>query len=158
MDDRVGLGLSSDSPETFRQLMLVTQDLLPQVWPQVEHLFLENSEQWEELFTIESIKFSLHKGVMQLWTMNDRDEFMLALITEVLQFPKKTLVNLLFLAGSDLREGLKFLDCVEMWGRKQGAVTVVGAGIPAVARMLKSYGYEIKTVRFSKNISGMREH
>ena len=73
MVELMDLGYSSDRPEDIRQLLFVSVDLLPQVWPQVEPLFLKHPEQWEELFTIESIALLLDKGKMQLWTLNDED-------------------------------------------------------------------------------------
>ena len=158
MAELMDLGYSSDRPENIRQLLFVSVDLLPQVWPQVKPLFLERPEQWEELFTIESIAFLLGKGKMQLWTLNDENEFLLALITELIPFPKTTLLNLLFLVGSELRDGLEFLDCIEMWAKKHGATKSVARGNAAMFRLLRPHGYAEERSVFGKDISRMREH
>lgn len=144
--------------EGVRQLLLVTPELLSQVWPQVEPLFLQNKRAWEEYYTIESFPFLFQKGRLQLWTMNDEDEFLLALVTEVVAFPKMKVLNILLVVGNELGDGLVFLDCVEMWARKLGAMKSNIIGREGFLRVLGPHGYEKQAVALSKDISWMVEH
>ena len=150
------LGFSSGRPT--RQLLLVLPELLPEVWPEVEHLFLENAQVWDEYYTLESIQYWLVKNTMQLWTLSDDEEYLLAWITELREYPKVTVLNFPIILGSKLYDNLDLLDCVEMWARKQGATKSCVFGRKGFLRALKPYGYEQKGVTLSKNISHMVEH
>ena len=88
MDEVTVHGSFSVEPGKVRQLLLVTPDLLPQVWPQVEHMFIANEHIWGEYYTIKSLPFLFHEGLLQLWIMNDADEFLLVMVTELMTFSK----------------------------------------------------------------------
>ena len=147
-----------DELNEVRQLLLVSPALLPQVWPQVKPLFLQNESIWEEYYTIESFPILFQRGRLQLWTMNDEDEFFLAGVTELLIFPKTKVLNIVLIMGSGMKDSLEFLDCTEMWARKQGAMKSNIVGREGFLRVLKPYGYRKRAVALSKDISWMREH
>ena len=149
---------SLDAPSELRQLLLVSPALLPQVWPQVKPLFLQNERVWGEYYTIEAFPISFQQGTLQLWTINDEDEFFLAIVTELLIFPKMKVLNILLSVGDELKNSLVFLDCIEMWARKQGALKSNVVGREGFLRVLKPYGYRKRAVALSKDISWMREH
>ena len=129
MEEVLELGLSWDRDIRVRQLLRVTPELLPSVWP-----------------------------LKQLWLMNDEDEFLLAALTELTLFPKRKILNILWIGGEDLKDGVKLLDCVEMWARKQGATKVVCQGRIGFERVLKAYGYRKRAIMLDKDISEMKEH
>lgn len=141
-----------------RQLLLVAPELLPQVWPQVKPLFLQSEDAWSECYTIESFPILFQRGRLQLWTMNNEDEFLLAMVTELLTFPKIKVLNMLLIVGDELQNGMMLLDCVEMWARKQGAMRSNVIGREGLLRVLGPYGYRKQAVALSKDISWMREH
>jgi len=146
------------NPDKVRQLLLVTPDLLPQVWPQVEHLFLENASIWDDYYTLDSFPPLFYEGTLQLWTMNDEEEFLLVMVTEIRTFPKVKVLNLLILVGREFKDALSFLDYVELWANKQGAIKSAGVGRKGILRILKSCGYKEHKVTFEKDISGIVEH
>ena len=158
MEDRTDLGFFSVEPGKVRQLLLVTPDLLPQVWPQVEHMFVENERIWGEYYTIEALPSLFHEETLQLWTMNDEDEFLLVMVTELRSFPKTKVLNVLMLFGRDFKDALQFADYVELWASKQGATKSIVLGREGFLRWLKPYGYEKKAVALCKDISSMVEH
>jgi len=67
-------------------------------------------------------------------------------------------VRHLLIMGDELKSGLMFLDCVEMWARKQGAMQSHVIGREGFLRVLGPYGYRKQAVALSKDISWMREH
>lgn len=158
MAGQMELGFFSVEPGKVRQLLLVTPDLLPQVWPQVEHLFIENEHVWGEYYTIEAFPFLFQQGIFQLWTMNDEDEFLLIMVTELRVFPKTKVLNVLMLFGHEFKDALQFADYVELWASKQGATKSVVLGREGFLRWLKPYGYKKQAVALCKDISGMVEH
>jgi len=158
MDEATAPGFSWASRSDVRQLLLVTPDLLPQVWPQVEHLFLENASVWDTYYTLDTFPALFHEGKLQLWTMNDADEFLLVLITELRKFPKTTVINLLFVMGSDFKDGATLLDYVENWAYKQGATKSTILGRKGLLRLLAPNGYRQEAVVLSKNLYSIVEH
>ena len=158
MEDRTELGSFLANPDKVRQLLLVTPDLLPQVWPQVEHLFLENASAWDTYYTLDSFPPLFHEGTLQLWTMNDEDEFLLVLVTELRIFPKNMVMNMLFLLGSSFKDAITFLDYVENWAYKQGVTKSTILGRKGLLRLLAPNGYRQEAVALSKNLFGIVEH
>lgn len=144
--------------EKVRQVMLVTPDLLPQVWPQVEHLFLENASLWEDYYTLDSFLPLLYEGALQLWVMNDAHDFLLVLVTELRRYPKLVLINFTLLMGGDFKDSILFLDYIENWAYKQGAIRSTILGRKGFLRLLESNGYRQEAVVLAKNISGIVEH
>jgi len=155
MTDRL---LEATLGEEVRQLLLVSPELLPQVWPQVEPLFLQHEDIWGEYYTIESFPFLFQRGILQLWTVNDEEEFFLAWVTSLRTFPKTKVLEILLIVGDRMKDNLAFLDCTEMWARKQGVMTSNIVGREGFLRVLKPYGYRKRAVALSKDISWMREH
>ena len=151
--------LLDDDGVPVRQLLFVTPQLLPQVWPQVRPIFLQHKVLWNEFYTIESFPPLFEKGRLQLWTMNDKDSFLLALVMELLVYPKTKVMNTVFILGEEFQDGLKlFHDVIEMWGWKQGARKSILSGRDGLQRVLKPYGYMKQAVAMSKDISAMKEH
>ncbi len=146
-----------DGPK-FRQVVLVTPDLLPHVWERIEHLFLEAPEQWHGQYTIADIYARIERGEFQLWAMQDRSDFILALITTFNHYPQETTLHLLFWLGSEGRDGLEFMDVLEMWAKKQGATRVTCVGRAALGRMLERHGYRQQFIAFEHDITHMKEH
>ena len=147
------------SPQINRaQLLLVSPDILPRIWTWAKPLLIETEETWGEYYTIESLFNMIDKGEAQLWTVNDADGFFLVLLTELLEFPKVRVLNILTLAGSNLEDSIGFLDYVENWACKQGATKSIGIGRKGFLRVLQPYGYRQKGVAFTKNILQRTEH
>ena len=147
-----------DELNEVRQLLLVSPALLPQVWPQVKPLFLQNESIWEEYYTIESFPILFQQGTLQLWTVNNEEEFFLAWVTTLHKFPKTKVLEILLIVGDRMKDSLVFLDCTEMWAKKQGATKSNIIGREGFLRVLGPYGYRKRAVALSKDISWMREH
>jgi len=158
MVDRLAPGLSLGKPAKTRQLMLVGQNILDVVWPQVEHIFLANHG-WQEYYTLDHLKEFIRVGQMHLWVVNDNEEFIMAVLTEFVNTPLKRAVRTVWVGGDDLRGGLKLWDIMEHWAWKNGATKSVGfAERKGLLRMLEPYGYKRKAYAFEKDISEIKEH
>lgn len=140
------------------RMVLASPETLNNIWPHVELLFVEHASVWEEYYTLDSIQQRLQQGTMQLWAMHDGDVFILAMVTELLEFPKLNVLSLLIVVGTELNIARKFLDCIEMWARKRGVNKIVSVGRKGLLRLLAPYGYKEEAVAFSKDISAMKEH
>lgn len=144
--------------QPVRQLLLVSPDILPQVWPQVEHIFLEHAKLWNEYYAIEHFPLMFQSGRMQLWTMNDADDFLLVMVTEIVTFPKVKKMNVLYMMGEELQDGLMFIDYLERWAWKNGVRKSHAGGRDGFQRLLEPHGYRKIAVVLEKDITEIREH
>jgi hypothetical protein len=154
MVDQLVPGLSSVDGIPGLQLMLSTQHTIPYVWPNIEPLLLQDTRAWNEYFTLESLRERLMEGSMQLWTLSNEEEYILAMITEFRQFPKINVVNILWIGGESLDKALGFLEIFEWNARKSGADKIVGFGRKGFLRTLR----EREKGSFEKDLISMTEH
>lgn len=159
MEDQLARGSNWDEFKPVRQILLVTNDIFPAVWPQVEPIFLVDRAGWGEYYTLDSIRDFIIEGMFQLWVMNDEDEFLLVALTQLLTFPKTKVICTIWVGGTNLRDGLKLWDYMELWANKQGATKSIGfVKRKGLLRLLRPHGYKQVALAFEKDISGIREH
>ena len=142
-----------------RQLLWVQADILDTVWWGAVPLLLEGKKYWEEFMTLESIYNSIKSGDLQLWLMNDEDEFLLAMLTQLIRYPKILDLRLVWIGGEDLASGIElFFDYIELWGHRQGASRVTVSGRKGWIRRLLKSGYKLESYTVCKDISEIKEH
>ena len=95
---------------------------------------------------------------MQLWLMNDDEDFLMAMVTEIKMYDKVKSCHILCIGGEDLYRTLGFLDYLELWARRQNCSEIVVTGRKGWKPVLRKYGYQEKTVTVIKDISHIREH
>lgn len=77
----------------------------------------------------------IHSTRMQLWA-NERA----AAITEIVKFPRKTVLNV-FLAGGELGQVMEMLESAKEWGRLQGCDTISMSGRRGWLKPLGAVGW-----------------
>ena len=149
----------SETGSALRQLLLVSPDMLHTVWPATIPLLMEGKKYWEEWSTIDSIYDGIAKGNIQLWLMNDDEEFIMAMTTEILKWPKHLELRIMWIGGKDLNSAMsQFFDYMELWAARQGISKVKLFGRKGWIRKLLSSGYELTGYVIEKDISGIKEH
>ena len=149
----------AETGKALRQLLLVSPDMLHTVWPATIPLLMEGKKYWEDYSTIESIYAAVNEGKTQLWLMNDDEEFMLAMITEILKWPNHLELKIMWIGGRELNSAIQqFLDYMELWAARQGISKVKLSGRKAWTRKLLPFGYRVTEYVMEKDISGIKEH
>lgn len=145
--------------DTEHQLLLVAPSQLPLVWDHATLLLLRGREHWEKFATLESIYEDLSSGRRQLWMVNSEDEFLMALLSEIVDYPTTKVLNILWVGGSGLEIVLYlFLDFIELWGVRQGAGRCQVFGRKGWVRKLKGRGYTQDRWVISKDLTNIKEH
>lgn len=143
----------------LRQLLLVSPKTLPVVWNQARSMLVAGREHWEAFATLESLYSDLANGKFQLWLMNSDDEFLLAMLTEILVYPTTKVMRILWMGGEELQVAIdQFFDFLELWAWRQGINSIDVVGRKAWVRLLRSRGYAQTRYIVSKDISHLREH
>ena len=145
---------SGDAP----QLLQVSRDLLPRLWPEAERLLLEHREGWTDFYDLESLQVALAVGKIQLWLVNDAEEFFCVVLTECAAFPNRREVRIAWMGGKRLREVLPLIDAIHLWAKRIGATHVVVTGPRAWRRLLKDYGYFETAVVLERELGNLTEH
>jgi len=146
------------SPATeYEPLFLSTIQLLDTYWPQTAEALtpcVEDAMHGE--MTLDDIYESIKAGrAYCLVAKNDDGELpavVAAMVLELIAYPQFTVMNVTALGGREL--GLlknKYWKHVCSWAFMNGVRTMQASASPAMARMLKSYGFEpvYQTLRMS---------
>ncbi len=140
------------------ELQLVADDAtLAVVWPDVERWLLRAPKYWQDHFAIEDIRKFVKDGKAQLWVEFDEGGPHIAAITEVIEYPKKRALKVLWVGGSDVKRAFQSLGYIEIWARRSKCETVEILGRPAWLRLLKPFDYREKAVYLEMDISSLWE-
>ena len=137
-------------------LQLVTPDLTSVFWSEAERLLLSHAELWEKDFDLQDIRLRVEAGRFQMWLIADEGGYNLLVLTEIIDFPKRSKLNFLYLMGSRLQAALPLMDCIELWARRRGCTSSLVRGRPGLIRVLPERGYRLSSVELEKDISHMR--
>ena len=88
----------------------------------------------------------LYKGTMQLWPAKDS-----CLVTEIIKYPKKKVLNI-FLGGGDLTEILSMHDDVISWAKQQGCTALNMTGRFGWKKPLAKHGWQPMHTSYVKEI------
>ncbi len=88
----------------------------------------------------------LYKGTMQLWPAKDS-----CLVTEIINYPKKKVLNI-FLGGGDLTEILSMHDDVISWAKQQGCTALNMTGRFGWKKPLAKHGWQPMHTSYVKEI------
>lgn len=95
----------------------VAKELVPAVWPHVEHLVARAIDQ--ERWGSADVKGRLCEGKMQLWLIGNGRVEAIA-VTEINVYPRCTECSLPIVAGVNREAWIDHLDDIEAWAKAQG--------------------------------------
>ena len=119
MDIQGQLGYSSDSPPV---LFKVIPTVLPQLWEGVIPLFEKGRKHWEVFMELEDIYKLIQSERYDLWLVMESTDVLVAVLTEMLNYPQVKVLRILYIGGNDLDRALEAFDQLELWAKRDGAV------------------------------------
>lgn len=137
---------------TVKQLLKIEGSLLDKIWPKIEVILNQNSSVWDEYYDIVDLYDRIIMGTMQLWTVNDDEKFYLAAITEILDFPKISVLNVLWLGGEKFRESITCFSGIEKWATGQGITKAMIMGREGLFPVLKNLNFIQRGVVLTKDL------
>ena len=155
MDIQGQLGYSSDSLPT---LFKVIPTVLPQLWDGVIPLFEKGIKYWDVFMELEDIYKLIQSGKYDLWLVMENTDVLLAILTEILNYPRVKVLRILYVGGTDLDRALEALDQLELWAKRDGATRCEVSGRMGWIRKLHSRGYNLESYLLTKDLSGLTEH
>ena len=103
-------------------------------WLRLRHLLVPAIE-LQDLYALEDIENGIENGQFQLWPASES-----IMITEVVTYPQKRIMNLLF-CGGDVEELLAMLPEFERFATYFGCSRLYGGGRKGWQRFLKKHGF-----------------
>ena len=101
----------------------------PGIWHAIPHLTAEMEKVSLGRFLAEDMYDLIIKGVFQFWTLWDNDTKITgAILTEIVQYPRRTVLAIPFVAGVGLYQYPVAVQTLEVFGRKHGCQEMEGWG------------------------------
>lgn len=137
------------------QVQQYTADTVDDCWEEVVQLFRKDPE-WPGEELDEAHFYDLvSRGYMQIFTYEIGGEIVLAMLTELLVFPKIKTVRILAFAGEHMRASLQYWKYVQCWMYANECQRVDAWVDPQLARILcKKLGFKQKKIHVSFNLRG----
>lgn len=127
----------------------VPAEKLEPIWPVVEPLL----EKALEGNCGEVTTFDVYQGIksrdLQLWVIYD-GSVQAAVITEIINYPRKKTCRALQVAGSNMDEWMHLIQVIEDWAKEQGARSMELIGRKGWERYMKQYGFSFEHVTLNK--------
>jgi hypothetical protein len=147
------------SLDDYEPLLLATQELLDRYWPQAAvHLERVVNEAMHGELTVEDIYQATLEGRMYVMVAKNDDfelpDVKFVLVLEVRQYPRYAAMNVVAIAGSDLRHLMKrFWGKICSWAYINGVRKFECSVAPAMERILSSAGFERHYVQMRQDLT-----
>jgi len=129
------------------QVALVEAEDVDMVWGEVSPLIRKALLHAEGELIPEDIKKHLDTSDLRLWVALENKDVLAAMVTEIIQYPRKKIVRVITLAGKDMNMWYEFLPMVEGYAIRNGCSSLEAWSRKGMARKLKDWkhSYDIIT-------------
>ena len=142
---------------------LIATNAIDGTWPAAKHFVEQALAESSGRINADDVLEQLQSGGMQLWMLvaaEGEPEIVAVLVTEIISYPRKTVLDLSLMAGDRMDLWLEALPLLEQWAFEQGADQVQIHGRSGWARVAglrrKSFenvqGYEPSSVVLLKEL------
>ncbi len=120
----------------------VLSHAVDEVWEDVAPLLLEASSYADGKYDLEDVyNFIVHKD-MQLWVMFNASGICGATVTQIIKYPRKKVLMLVFIAGEHADSWLNLIDGIKDFAKEHGCESIEGYGRPGWEKLSKPLGFE----------------
>ena len=129
------------------QVALVEAEDVGMVWDEVSPLIEKALLHAEGELVPEDIKKHLGKGDLRLWVALENKDIIAAMVTEIIQYPRKKIVRIITLAGKDMSMWYDFLPMIEGYAIRNNCSSLEAWTRKGMTRKLKDWkhSYDIIT-------------
>ena len=112
------------------------------MWPLVEGYLYDALDRSLGEYDIVDVFNGLMDETMRLWISYDAMEDIKAVaVTMINAYPRRTIANILLLAGKDMSSWQEQIGCIEDWAKQNGADTLIAHTRPGIVKEMKSHGF-----------------
>lgn len=110
----------------LRELFAVQLDQLDGVWPHVAPELQRAVERSDGRYEVEDVRAAIEAGEMNLWIVLAGHDLEMVLVTQIIDYPRKRLCALPFIAGRNRREWMHFLEEIGKFAEERGCMEFEG--------------------------------
>ncbi len=107
--------------------LLVTHNLLPRLWPEIEQVISGAVEKFDE-YTIDDLKAMLLRGSHHAWIWAPDGDIEAAMICTPRQYPRKRSYLIQLVAGTGMQDWLKYQPLIESFATALGCTEIETIG------------------------------
>ena len=129
------------------KIFLLEAEDIDLVWDDVVPLIEKALQHAEGELVPDDIKKHLDKNDLRLWIALEGKETIAAMVTEIIQYPRKKIVRVITLAGKNMDMWYDFLPMIEGYAIRNGCSSLEAWSRKGMARKLKDWkhSYDIIT-------------
>ena len=129
------------------KVALVEAEDVDMVWDEVSPLIEKALRHAEGELIPNDIKKHLDASNLRLWVALENRDVIAAMVTEIIQYPRKKIVRVITLAWKDMNMWYKFLPMLEGYAIRNGCSSLEAWSRKGMARKLKDWkhSYDIIT-------------
>lgn len=125
---------------------------IDEMWPYVSPFVVDALNygfgEWDEF----NIYDFLMDSDMQLWVVIKGNLLKGVVITEVVRYPKKKVLRIALVSGSEIKNWKHYIDALESWGASINCTAIEGWGRKGWEKMVKDIGFTSSRVVLCKEI------
>ena len=82
---------------------------------------------------------AIHNGEMQLWLAVEGKELLASMVTQVVPYPKKTVLRIISIGGDDMEKWIGYIPLIEDWALSMGCTSLECWGRKGWLKVLKDW-------------------
>ena|SRR3990167_5659801 len=123
-------------------LILVEPIDIDRYWFLVEHKLGKALSYSDGKYTLQDVYNAVKKGIMQLWVVKAVYDYKAVMVTEVIEYPSKRVLVIMFLSGQDFDSYKQLFNEIERFGLLHRCESVEFYGRTGWKNKIKNLGFE----------------
>ena len=125
------------------QVSLVPPQMIDQVWPSVERYLADSAEYTYGRYTVDDIKDTITDYDHHLWIAFNDSVVKGAVVTNIITYPRKKCLSMVFCGGIDVREWRdQMISMLQAWAFDNNCDSIECTGRPGWAKILANNGHK----------------
>ena len=139
-------------PENEGTLWPILSADVRRVWPRVAPLIEPHEHFAHGLLNTQDIYNCLVKGDMQLWLAVKREQIDACLVTQIVNYPQKTVCRAVFVGGRGMEYWYPWMETVDNWARENGCDEWEAWTHERLAKVLERKGWARQHIVMTRSI------
>ena len=144
-------GTNWDKRLTF-ELCPNETEVLKKVWDEIHDLVWQAQEQWELLYTYQSLKDMTVSGLVYPWIVRDKEtnKIKLVILTQITEYPQGKVGEVVLASGSELLQNMHLVQVMEGCAVRFGVKIFLVKGRLGFRKAMAKEGYNLMNVNYVK--------
>lgn len=120
----------------------IPADDIDWIWPRVAPILERAINVSDGKYTLDQVHDYLNTRDMQLWVVEKTGRMLCVCVTQIINFPNKKVLLILFCAGEGMFEWVRLIKPILAWGKNEGCASAEIYGRPGWEKVLPDFGFK----------------